>query len=531
MEHTPWDPRGSRQSLTFSADGRLLSIQDGSATLVALEYDAANHLSVARYRGRPINFSYDDSGRISGVADSEGRTVSYSYSRAGRLEQQTNADGQTVKYQYDDAGRLTAVSFGGGTISFSYTGDAANTWVAAVTTPDGTRQFDIPLSPNQIRVRDAAATRRCTRRVPRACCNPSRILTATPLPIATMPRGGAPESVNGAGEASTFTYDAKGNLTAISDGGNLRWQADYNTAGLLARVTDPRGSVWTFVYDSGGNLISVRTPNGDTATATISTSGQITALTDVLGNKNLYEYSTDGLIRKWVDALGGSWTFEYDGAARASSRTDPGAGTLRASYGAGLRPTGLGADDIVAPVAPQGVKRDSLNRITEYTDSYGNRIAYSYGAGGRLSGMTLPGGKKVAYEYDKAQRLGKVTDWLGNFAVYRYDAAGSPISLTVAGGPATIYQYDSARRLRAVVTRGSGRVPRLRLSLHIRRRRQPHRGECPGAILGAVRGFGSFCDFRSGQPAHDAQRWAVLPLRGARQPAIHSGNPQCGVRI
>jgi YD repeat-containing protein len=450
---------GSATVTTFSADGRLLSIHDGGATLVALEYDAANHLSLARYRGRPLNFSYDDSGRINAIADSEGRTVSYSYGSSGRLEQQTNADGQTVKYQYDDSGRLTAVSFGAGTTSFSYTGDAGNTWVAGVATTDGARQFDVPLSPNQIRVRDAAANATLY------TSSPAGLLQSVTDPYGNTTSysydaaGRRTALVNGAGEASTFTYDAKGNLTAITDGGNLRWQADYNSAGLLARVTDPRGSAWSFVYDSAGNPITVRTPNGDTTTATISSSGRITALTGVLGNKNLFEYSTDGLVRKWVDALGGAWTFEYDGAARASSRTDPGAGTLRASYGAGLRPVSLGAGDIVAPVAPQGAKRDSLNRLTEYTDSYGNRIAYSYDAGGRLSLMTLPGGRKVAYEYDKAQRLGKVTDWLGNFAVYRYDAADSPISLTIAGGPATIYQYDSSRRLRAVITAGPDGSP------------------------------------------------------------------------
>ena len=224
---------------------------------------------------------------------------------------------------------------------------------------------------------------------------------------------------------STFTYDAKGNLTAITDSLNLRWQADYNTAGLLAHVTDPRGSVWTFLYDSAGNLVTVKTPNNDTATATLSATGQITAVTGFLGNKNLYEYSSDGLVRKWVDALGGAWTFAYDGAARAVPRTDPGTGTLRAAYGAGLCPVSLGADDIVASMTPEGAQRDTLNRLTGYTDSYGNRIAYTYGSAGKLSSMTLPGGKKVAYEYDKARRLNQVTDWLGNFAIYRYDAAGS----------------------------------------------------------------------------------------------------------
>ena len=450
---------GSAASRTFSSDGRLLSIQDGSATRVALEYNGANQLSVARYRGRPINLSYDENGRVNTVADSEGRTVSYSYTADGRLESQTNADGQAVKYRYDDAGRLTAVSFNGGTTSFSYAGDAANSWIAAAGTPDGTRQFDLPLSANQIRVRDAAGNATLYTSNPAGLLQSVTDAYGNTASYAYDAAGRRTGAVNGAGESSAFTYDARGNLTAATDGANLRWQADYTAAGLLSHVTDPRGSVWTFLYDSSGNPTAVRTPNGDSTTAAISTAGQITALTDVLGNKNLYEYPADGLIRKRVDALGGAWAFEYDGAARASSRTDPGAGVLRASYGAGLRPVSLGANDIAAPVVPQGVKRDSLNRITEYTDSYGNRIAYAYDATGKTAGVTLPGNKKVTYEYDKAQRLSKVTDWLGNFAIYRYDAAGWPVSLTIAGGPATIYQYDSARRLRAVVSAGPDGSP------------------------------------------------------------------------
>jgi YD repeat-containing protein len=450
---------GSATTRTFSPDGRLLAIQDGGATRVALEYDASNRLTVARYRGGALNFSYDDNARINAVADSAGRTVSYSYTADGHLDQQTNADGRTVQYQYDGTGRLTGLTSGGGTIGIAYAGDSSNSWVAGVTTVDGTRQFDVPVSPGQTRVRDAAGNATLY------SSSASGLLQSVTDPYGNTvsysydAAGRRTRVVNAAGEASTLIYDAKGNLTAITDGANLRWQADYNNAGLLAHITDPRGSVWTFLYDSAGNLVSVKTPNNDAATATLSATGQITAFTGFLGNKNSYEYSSDGLVRKWVDALGGAWTFEYDGAARAVSRTDPGNGTLRAVYGTGLRPVRLGADDIVSPATPDGAQRDALSRLTGYIDSYGNRVAYTYGSTGRLSSMTLPGDKKVAYEYDKAGRLSQVTDWLGNFAIYRYDAAGSTASVTVSGGPATIYQYDSARRLRAIVSAGPDGSP------------------------------------------------------------------------
>src|SRR4029077_13227103 len=89
-----------------------------------------------------------------------------------------------------------------------------------------------------------------------------------------------------------------------------------------------------------------------------------------------------------------------------------------------------------------------------YTDSNGNQVAYAYDAAGQLTGITLPGGKNVDYQYDHLHRLAKVSDWLGNFALYRYDAAGWPASVSVSGGPVTIYQYDGARNLKAIVSTG-----------------------------------------------------------------------------
>jgi YD repeat-containing protein len=94
-----------------------------------------------------------------------------------------------------------------------------------------------------------------------------------------------------------------------------------------------------------------------------------------------------------------------------------------------------------------------------YTDSFGNQIAYTYDAAGQLTGMTLPGGNTVTYQYDRAHRLSQVSDWLGNFALYRYDAAGWPLSVTVSGGPVTVYQYDAAHNLRAIVSTGPDGSP------------------------------------------------------------------------
>ena len=123
-------------------------------------------------------------------------------------------------------------------------------------------------------------------------------------------------------------------------------------------------------------------------------------------------------------------------APRALCRAPiPAAGCSQASYNAGNRITGLTAGNVQVAFDFSGIQRDSLNRLVNYTDSFGNQIAYTYDAAGQLTSMTLPGGNTVTYQYDHAHRLSKVSDWLGNFALYRYDAAGWPLSVTVSGGP------------------------------------------------------------------------------------------------
>ena len=142
-----------------------------------------------------------------------------------------------------------------------------------------------------------------------------------------------------------------------------------------------------------------------------------------------------------------------------SARTDPAGVTVKAAYTAGNRIAGLTAGDTQLPFDYSGIQRDSLNRLSRYTDSNGNQLTYTYDAAGQLTGITLPGGKTVAYQYDHLHRLSKVSDWQGNFALYRYDAAGWPVSLSVSGGPVTIYQYDGARNLRAIVSTGPDGTP------------------------------------------------------------------------
>jgi YD repeat-containing protein len=449
----------STATRVFSRDGRLLAIQDSTATRVSLDYDSSSRLTAAHYRGQSLKFFYDGGGHVTSISDSAGRSVSYSYTADARLAQQTNADGQTVAYQYDGSGNLTSIGYAGAKTVIAYYNDSPYTSVAAVTTADGAvRRYSVPNDPTQIQVTDGNGDATLYVSNPAGLLLSATDAAGNTVSYAYDTAGRRIRTVNGNGATASFTYDANGNLAGITDGAGNRWSADYTAAGP-AHITDPNGNIWALKYDSSGNLIGVSNPAGGAISAVRSASGQITSITDADGNKTSYQYDGNGLIATFIDALNGVWTYQYDGAARAASRTDPGGSVLQASYNVGNRIIGLTAGNVQAAFDFSGIQRDSLNHLVNYTDSFGNQVAYTYDAAGQLTGMTLPGGNTVTYQYDHAHRLSKVSDWLGNFALYRYDASGWPQSVTVSGGPIAIYQYDGAHNLRAIVSTGPDGLP------------------------------------------------------------------------
>jgi YD repeat-containing protein len=445
--------RTANGTRTFSSDGRLLS-----TGAVTLDYSAAGVLTAAHYRGRTIQFATDSNGHITSMSDGAGRTASFTYLSDGHLVQQTNADGQTVAYTYDSTGNITSVTYAGGKIAVTYTGDPGFVSVASVTTPDGAvRTYGTPNDPAQIRVTDANGD--ATYYVSTASGLLQSITDAAgdTLSYNYDASGNRVKVVNAANETSTLTYDSNGRLTGITDGANDKWSADYSTAGTV-RITDPNKNVWTLNYDGAQNLISVTDPQGNTTSATRNTAEQITSLTDADGNASSYSYTADGLTATFADAMGNKWSYDYDGAARTSTRTDPSGSTLKAEYNARNRISALTAGTARTTFDYSGVQRDALGRVTAYTDSFGNQVAYQYNSVHELTGITLPGGKTVTYGYDHQHRLSSVTDWAGNFAAYRYDVAGWLVSVSESG-PVTIYQYDTARNLRAIVSAGPGGSP------------------------------------------------------------------------
>lgn len=230
--------------------------------------------------------------------------------------------------------------------------------------------------------------------------------------------GQATPSVPGGG-----TY---GEPTATGPGG---W-AENPTVGESDPVNTATGSYYTSATDLslpgvGVPFAQTRTYNSaDPATGTLgpgwthalAASLEIQPNGDVLARagdgQQIYftssggSFSAPGFSRSALTAVAGGYElltqdqirFRFDTQGRLTSQKDRNAQGLTLTYGG-----------------------DGL--LQSVTDSVNRSISYAHSAG-RLTQVTLPDGRRVAYSYDQAGRLETVTDARNGVTRYTYDAGG-----------------------------------------------------------------------------------------------------------
>ncbi|MEO1005699.1 MAG: RHS repeat-associated core domain-containing protein, partial [Cyanobacteria bacterium J06638_38] len=94
---------------------------------------------------------------------------------------------------------------------------------------------------------------------------------------------------------------------------------------------------------------------------------------------------------------------------------------------------------------------DTSDRLTQITYPNGRFLAYTYDAGDRRTSLTDQDGNIVNYAYDDAGRLASLTDGTGNLIVsYQYDDVGRLASEDKGNGTYTEYSYDLAGQLLSI---------------------------------------------------------------------------------
>ena len=334
---------------TFSSPAGLLS----SSSLVQ---NADNTYTLTSKHGNRSEF--DANGLLTARVDSNGNTISYAYVDA-------DSDGQTDELSQitDPFGRVTTFAYSAGLL-VSVTDIAGRT---TSVTHDGS----------------------------------GRVISITaPDPDDAGPGGAA---------VTSYTYNASGLLSDITDPLSRTTQLQYDFAGRLTQSTDPLGNSRQFEPIQTEGLVDTASGVGTSSNpGSFDQAYMMDATwTDPLGNQDTYAVDRFGNVIEYTNALGYVVTYERDADGRVTKLTQP-------------DPDGAGP--LSSPVT-----------------------TYSYDSNGNLTGITLPDGSTASSVYDATlNRPTSSTDQMGRVTTYAYDASGNRTSTTDPLGNVTTYAYNAS---------------------------------------------------------------------------------------
>ncbi|OYW06853.1 MAG: hypothetical protein B7Z61_00940 [Acidobacteria bacterium 37-71-11] len=489
------DLNGNRIALTYSTTepGQIDHITDTAGRQVFFTYDGLGHIAAITSplrAGNTVAFQYDTFGNLTGITDPRGKVWGFTYDGAHRIVTHVDAKGVTVVTNaYDAAGRVAHQTDGAGNLTtYAYSVDAAGT-TTTITPPSGhavTHVYDPAY--NLVRVVDgeghvatfgADANGRITGAVDKNGLATGSLYDAAGNPVVVQDRNGAqsqftfdatnaPTSIRGPLGYTTdsFAYDAKGNLTTITnaegrassitvDASGLpttvtnlnggEWRCAYDASGLPQTVTDPTGVKVILAHDAAGRTTQVTLPlAGATLQSTHDELGNLLTQTDPLGNLTTFTYDDNGnLATQTFVPTGATTTFEYDWAGRPVKVTGPLGGVTIYAYDAD--------GNLVSATDPDGVtvtrQYDRANRMTGVTDTLGHRVSYGYDANGNVTTVQNELGDSWTTAYDAEGRAVQSSDPLGHRRTTSYDAAGRAIAVTDPLGNTQTFQYSKADRL------------------------------------------------------------------------------------
>lgn len=230
----------------------------------------------------------------------------------------------------------------------------------------------------------------------------------------------------------------------------------------------------TATYDHRHLPLTVTDTAGGVSTFTWNARGQMTSRTDALGQTTVLNYDASGFLVSADLPLPGSAdsiSFTYDGNGRARTLTDVDGYTLTYDYDALDRVTRFTFPDGTFEETTWlwlhvSASRDRLGRITSYarnssrqlesvTDPLSRTTRYEWCKCGDLKAIVDPLGRRTSWSHDVAGRVTAKTFPDGSAETYGYDLAGRLTTVTDAKGQTKTLSRDAANLLTGVSYQGA----------------------------------------------------------------------------
>jgi RHS repeat-associated protein len=391
------DPNGNVTTLAYDRDGELTTTTRADTTTVSTSYDADGNVTAqTNAAGHATTYAYDHRDRVVSMTDPDNHVTTYSYDAAGNLLTTTDPAGRTTTRSYDPADRLTGIDYSDpATPDVAYTYDPAG---RRLTMADGTGTTTYS--------HDALG----------------RLTGVT----------------DGTGDTVGYGYDLRGSLTSLTYPNGHTVSRTYTDAGRLATVSDWLGHIIRFDYNLDGALTAIHDPNGVDETTTYDRADEVVGMSDVKSSVTLagYTYSRDSngqLTATSPTGATGQTNESYDYTQLNQLH----------HYTTGLSSGAYGYNSADDPVTLADGTTQTFDPADELLTSTSGAATttFGYNADGDRTTAASPAGT-AHYGYDQADRLTSYTNPTGTTSAnYLYNGDGLRQSKTV-GGTATPETWD-----------------------------------------------------------------------------------------
>jgi len=414
-------------------------------------------------------FTDDSYGNVLTSVDPLNRTATFAYDSLNDLTSFTDPSNVTTTFSYDSTGNLQSVSrpltstsqteqttFVYGDISHpgdvtSYIDATGKTWALSYNGAGNATSLADPLGNKTTLAYDAIGR-----------------LTSVVNPRGNV-AGGNPSAFT-----TSYTYDAFGDTTRITDPLGHSATATYDADGNRTLITDALGHQTAYAYNPDNQVSAITRADNTSQSNAYDANGNLTSQTNGVGSTTMYTYDPLDRLSSTIDPLNRMTTYGYDGSGNTTSLIDPAGQTTGFNYDAADQLVGITYSDGKTPnvaftydalgrrltmVDGTGTTHynyDSLNRLTGSTNGAGQSVSYAYDLAGRLTALTYPGGHVVNRAYDAIGHLTSVTDWLNHASTFAYDAAGNLTTENYANTTQAAYSYDAADQLSSIADSKSG---------------------------------------------------------------------------
>ena len=432
---------GTNYSFVYGVFDLISSVKAGSRTLISHTYsnDTNRWLTRSDYgNGDYITYSYDSKGRISGIGyEDNASAIGYTYDNNGNLGILTDGiTGRRTKYAYDFQDRLMRYEETGSdysnTVQWGYD-DKNNLSSQTQTLNDATYTTNYTYD-NDNRLKQATTDGKSanytydvySRMTGITAKSGTKSVVTTGItytdPSTTTTSSQVYKWTVG-GTTYTYTYDVRGNITAISDGSKTTTYVYDSLDQLIRENNQAAGKTWVYTYDNGGNILTKKEYS--------YTTGTLGTVLDTI----TYSYGDS----TWKDLL-----TSYDGQALTTDAignlTDDGTWSYAWQHGRQLYEMSKSGTSVAFGYDFDGKRITKTVGDTTYSYHYlgsqlaemswnSNNLHFTYDEVGPMS--VAYGGAEYFYLKNAQGDVTGLVDSSGTQVVaYTYDAWGNPLTTT-----------------------------------------------------------------------------------------------------